>query len=161
MILKVARVVPAHHPQLEPVPLPKRKSIGAAGMDLCADVDEHGVYVGPGGAVAIIPTGFKFQVPMGYEGQIRSRSGLAFKHQVVVVNAPGTLDADFTGELMVGLVNHGDSGFHVSRGDRIAQLVVCPVSGMDAILVQEHEFEATERGAGGFGSTGINDKAKK
>ncbi len=104
------------------------------------------------GTRAIVPCGFAMALPPGYEAQVRPRSGLAAKHGVTVLNAPGTIDADYRGEVKVILINHGDADFEIRRGDRIAQMVVAPVS---AVTFSEREtLDDTERGAGGFGSTG-------
>lgn len=154
--LKLARVSPSHFPDLEPVSWPTYKTAGAAGMDLYADVGSEGVALEPG-KVAAIPTGLKMEIPEGYEGQVRPRGGLAFKSSISVINSPGTVDADFRGEVMIGLVNHGAATFHVHRGDRIAQLVICPVVVPEVQYVQESELTTTVRGVGAFGSTGVND----
>jgi dUTP pyrophosphatase len=100
-----------------------------------------------------VPTGFAMAIPDGYEGQVRPRSGLAFRHGVTVLNAPGTIDSDYRGEVQVLLVNHGDAPFAIERGMRIAQLVVAPVTPVATLEVTD--LEATDRGAGGFGSTGL------
>jgi len=160
LILKLARVSPSRFSASEPVPWPAYKTAGAAGMDLYADVDEGGVTVPPGCVVAI-PTGLKMEIPAGYEGQVRPRGGLAFKSSISVINSPGTVDADFRGEVMIGLVNHGREPFQVRRGDRVAQLVICPVALPEVLHVQETELTDTVRGAGAFGSTGINDATAK
>ena len=123
---------------------------GAAGMDLTAAIDAP-VELAPG-ARAAIGTGLAMAIAPGFEGQVRPRSGLAREHGVTVVNAPGTVDADFRGHVMVLLVNHGSSSFRVEPGMRIAQLVVAPV--VQAEVAEVTELPATERGAGGFGSTG-------
>ena len=101
-----------------------------------------------------MPTGFAIALPPGHEGQVRPRSGLAVEHGVTVLNAPGTIDADYRGEVKVPLINHGDRPFAVTRGMRIAQLVVAPVTAVG--LVEVAELDATERGNGGFGSTGFS-----
>ena len=132
------------------VPPPRYQTEGAAGMDLHAAVREP-VTIAPG-ARALVPAGWAVAIPPGYEGQVRPRSGLAFKHGVTVLNAPGTIDADYRGELKVLLVNHGERDFVVSRGDRIAQLLICPV--FQADLREVETLDATPRGAGGYGSTG-------
>lgn len=158
--LKLARISPARFPDLEPVPYPAYKSTYASGMDLYADVPTEGVSVLPH-RVASIPTGIKMEIPEGYEGQIRPRSGLAFKNYVTVINSPGTIDADFRGEVVIGLINHGEATFYVHRGDRVAQLVICPVTCPLVEVVEENELTDTERGTGAFGSTGINDAEPK
>jgi dUTP pyrophosphatase len=134
------------------LPLPTAATRAAAGLDLMAAVaDDQPVIVAPGGR-ARVPTGFAIALPAGHEGQVRPRSGLADKHGVTVLNAPGTIDADYRGEVQVILINHGAEPFTVTRGLRIAQLVVAPVT---AVTVEEAtELDETARGAGGFGSTG-------
>lgn len=129
---------------------PRRHTTGAAGIDLPAALDSE-LTIAPG-ARAMVPTGLSLALPDGYEGQVRPRSGLAAKHGVTVLNAPGTIDADYRGEVSVVLINHGDAPFVVRRGDRIAQLVVAPVVGVD--LTEMETLDATERGDGGYGSTG-------
>jgi len=135
------------------LPPPSARSAAAAGMDLCAAVDVPTVLVP--GARAAIPTGFAVALPAGFEGQIRPRSGLAAAHGVTVLNAPGTIDADYRGEIHVLLVNLGDAPFTVTRGMRIAQLVVAPVAWVEAR--EAAELDTTERGANGLGSTGLSD----
>jgi dUTP pyrophosphatase len=133
------------------LPLPTYQTDHAAGMDLCAAVSAD-VILTPG-ARAVIPTGFAIALPPGFEAQVRPRSGLAAKNGVTVLNSPGTIDADYRGEVGVILVNHGREPFTISRGARIAQMIVAPVS-----TVVWHETDAlsdTARGAGGFGSTGV------
>jgi dUTP diphosphatase len=134
------------------LPLPEPQSAGAAGADLRAAIGaEDEIEIAPGGR-ALVPCGFAMAVPEGFEGQVRPRSGLAMQHGVTVLNAPGTIDADYRGEVKVILVNLGEESFVVRRGDRIAQLVVAPVTGFS--LREVEGLEATGRGAGGFGSTG-------
>jgi len=123
---------------------------GAAGLDVVAAV-EASVALEPGGR-ALIPTGLALEIPTGYEVQVRPRSGLAYKHGVTVLNAPGTIDSDYRGEVGVLLINHGKATFVVKRGERIAQLVVASV--IQATFESVHELSSTERGAGGFGHTG-------
>jgi dUTP pyrophosphatase len=130
--------------------LPAYMSEGAAGLDLAAAVEEP-VEVAPGGIV-LIPTGLKLAIPPGYEGQVRPRSGLAVKHGLTVVNAPGTIDADYRGEVKVGLVNLGPRPVAVARGERVAQLVIAPVS--RAELAEVEALPPSRRGEGGFGHTG-------
>jgi dUTP pyrophosphatase len=132
------------------VPPPRYQTEGAAGLDLCAALVEP-VVLAPGER-ALVPAGWAVAIPPGFEGQVRPRSGLALKHGVTVLNAPGTVDADYRGELKVLLVNHGQAPFTIARGDRIAQLVVCPVAHAD--LRHVDALDATPRGAGGYGSTG-------
>lgn len=137
-------------PHGEGLPLPRYQTEGAAGMDLLAAVDDP-VTIPPLGR-AMIPTGLAFALPSGVEAQVRPRSGLAAKHGVTVLNAPGTVDEDYRGEVLVILVNLGAESFTVSRGDRIAQVVFATVTraSMDPVL----ELDGTARGASGFGSTG-------
>jgi dUTP pyrophosphatase len=130
---------------LEP---PRYMSKGAAGMDLAAAVS---VTLAPG-ARASVPIGFALEIPEGYEGQVRPRSGLSSKHGITVVNAPGTLDSDFRGEVLVLLVNHGTEPFVIERKMRIAQLVIAPVVQAQVELVES--LSDTARGANGFGSSG-------
>lgn len=132
------------------LPLPSHGSPHAAGFDLHAAVDEP-IDLPPGGR-ATIPTGITVAIPEGYEGQVRARSGLASRHGIALVNAPGTVDADYRGEIKVILVNLGQQPFTIRRGDRIAQLVIAPV--LRCELEQVEQLEETIRGAGGFGSTG-------
>jgi dUTP pyrophosphatase len=132
------------------VPAPRYQTEGSAGLDLAAAVPEP-VTIAPH-ARALVPTGWAIAVPRGYEGQVRPRSGLALRHGITVLNAPGTVDADYRGEIKVLLVNHGDEPFVVRRGDRIAQLVVCPVA--HVVLREVDALDDTARGAGGYGSTG-------
>lgn len=133
------------------LPLPAYQSERASGMDVAAAIHQP-VTLEPGD-IRLIPTGFAVALPPGYELQVRPRSGLAVRHGVTVVNAPGTIDADYRGEIQIGLVNLGRSAFTVSRGDRIAQLVLAPVSHGRLQLVDR--LDRTPRGAGGFGHTGI------
>ncbi len=132
------------------LPLPAYMTEQAAGMDLRAAVTAP-VTLSPGER-ALVPTGIRIAVPAGYEAQVRPRSGLAAKHGVTLVNAPGTIDADYRGEVCVVLINHGAEPFVVSRGDRIAQLVVAPVTRVRVEPAQE--LDGTDRGEGGFGHTG-------
>jgi dUTP pyrophosphatase len=134
----------------EDLPLPFYATALSAGMDLAAAVPSD-VEIGPGGR-ALIPTGFAAALPAGYEAQVRPRSGLALKHGITVLNSPGTVDADYRGEISVVLANTGDETFTVSRGMRIAQLVVAPVTQVSWQEVDE--LPPSGRGAGGYGSTG-------
>jgi len=134
------------------LPLPAAATAGAAGLDLLAAVPDGAPVTLAPGARARIPTGLAVGLPIGFEGQVRPRSGLADKHGVTVLNAPGTVDADYRGEIQVILINHGAAPFAVERGMRIAQLVVAPVT--TATLVEAETLDGTTRGAGGFGSTG-------
>lgn len=132
------------------MPPPAYQSEGAAGLDLRAAVRDP-VVLGPGER-RLIPTGFAVAIPRGFEGQVRPRSGLALKHGVTVLNAPGTVDSDYRGELAVLLINHGSEAFVVERGARIAQLVLCAVAEADLRFVDA--LSETARGEGGYGSTG-------
>jgi dUTP pyrophosphatase len=140
-------------PGTDDLPLPSYATEGAAGMDLCAAIPADNPITLPPGGRALISTGMRFALPPGYEGQIRPRSGLAAKQGIGLVNAPGTLDADFRGVVNVIMINWGDSPFTIHRGDRIAQLVIAPVT--RATLCEVPELDDTPRGEGGFGSTGI------
>lgn len=131
--------------------LPAYETAGSAGMDLRAAVSAE-LAIGPNER-ALVPTGLIFEIPDGYEGQIRPRSGLAFKHGITCLNTPGTIDADYRGEVSVLLVNLGNETFTVSRGMRIAQMVIAPVT--RAELEERDLASMTDRGAGGFGSTGV------
>lgn len=134
------------------LPLPAYQSELAAGLDLLAAIPaDSAVEIAPGGR-AMIPTGIAIALPRGSEGQVRPRSGLAIRHGITVLNAPGTIDADYRGEIQVILINHGKEPFTVSRGMRIAQLVVARVQ--HAKLVETPSLDATERASGGLGSTG-------
>jgi dUTP pyrophosphatase len=130
--------------------LPSYQSKHAAGFDVVAAVIEP-VELAPEGRM-LVPTGFALELPEGYEAQVRPRSGLALKHGVTLLNTPGTIDADYRGEVMVLLINHGSEKFTIRRGDRIAQLVIAPVNHVEIVAVET--LGATERGPGGFGSTG-------
>lgn len=141
------------------LPLPRYETAGAAGLDLLAAVAEDApVTVEPNGR-ALIPTGLVFELPTGYEAQVRPRSGLAFRHGVTILNAPGTIDADYRGEVQVLLANFGGEPFVVARGLRIAQIVVAPVT--TAMLVEVEDVSETGRAGGGFGSTGLSPKRKR
>ncbi len=130
--------------------LPSYATPGSAGVDLAAAI-ETPLILPPGGRVAV-PTGIALALPEGWEGQVRPRSGLALKHGVTVLNSPGTIDADYRGEIRIILANFGDAPFTISRGVRIAQLVIAPVSRAEWRVVAD--LSRTGRGAGGFGSTG-------
>ena len=134
------------------VPVPAYETSGAAGMDLRANLADRGERVIEPGARALIPTGLTLEIPPGFEAQVRPRSGLALKHGVTVANAPGTIDSDYRGPLGVILINLGDQAFTVAHGDRIAQIVFAPVMQVGWDL--DSPLSETERGAGGFGSTG-------
>lgn len=134
------------------LPMPARQSAGAAGMDLVAALSPDDVMTLRAGERGLVPCGFAMALPDGYEAQVRPRSGLAVRHGVTVLNAPGTIDADYRGEVMVPLINLGAEDFAIRRGDRIAQMVVAPVSAAQFRL--EERLDDTERGGAGFGSTG-------
>ncbi len=131
------------------LPLPSYESNGAAGMDICA-AESLNLRIGKRAAIA---TGLAFAIPVGYEVQVRPRSGLAIKHGISVLNTPGTIDSDYRGEIKVILVNLGEEDFQINTGDRIAQIVVAPVT--QAALTEVDTLDDTARGAGGFGSTGV------
>ncbi|WP_417916566.1 dUTP diphosphatase [Candidatus Electronema sp. JC] len=133
------------------LPLPQHASAQAAGMDVAAALKEETV-LRPG-AIRLIPTGFAAALPEGFELQVRPRSGLAVRHGITVVNAPGTIDADYRGEIMIALINLSQAPFTIRRGDRIAQLVLAPVCRADWQVVDS--LDLTERGGGGFGHTGL------
>jgi len=136
----------------EGLPLPAYQTAEAAGLDLMAAVpDGEPVTLAPG-QYALVPTGLAIALPPGHEAQVRPRSGLAAKHGVTVLNSPGTIDADYRGEIKVILINHGAAPVVIKRGERVAQMVIAPV--VQAALVPVAALSATDRGAGGFGSTG-------
>ena len=139
-------------PHAQGLALPAYQSADAAGLDLLAAVPEGAPMVLAPGKYALIPTGLTIALPPGYEAQVRPRSGLAAKHGVTVLNAPGTVDADYRGEISVILINHGGAPFPIRRGERIAQMVIASVT--RAELVAAASLSATDRGSGGFGSTG-------
>lgn len=137
------------------LPLPTYKTAGAAGMDLYAAIPADQTVTLLPGRRAAIPTGLHAAIPEGYEAQVRARSGLAIKHGIAMVNGPGTIDSDYRGEICVLMINTDrEEPFQIRRGDRIAQLIVAPVSRIEWDEVSESELEETARGAGGFGSTG-------
>jgi dUTP pyrophosphatase len=133
------------------LPLPAYATAQSAGLDLMAAIDAE-IVLAPG-ARQLVPTGLAIALPAGYEAQVRPRSGLALKHGITVLNSPGTIDADYRGEVKVLLINHGSENFALKRGDRIAQLVVAPVTRIAWNVVSV--LDETARGAGGYGSTGI------
>ncbi|MGO6944313.1 dUTP diphosphatase [Rhizobium johnstonii] len=137
----------------EGLDLPAYESKGAAGMDLRAAVDEAAPLTLLPGKRALVPTGFIFEIPEGFEGQVRPRSGLAFKNGITCLNSPGTVDSDYRGEVKVLLINLGEEPFVILRGMRIAQMVIAPVTQMRVAEITE--ASETVRGAGGFGSTGV------
>jgi len=132
--------------------LPKYETVLAAGADLRAAVPQDAPMTLAPGERALVPTGLAMALPAGYEAQIRPRSGLAYKHGITCLNTPGTIDADYRGEVKVLLINHGDTAFEIGRGERIAQMVIAPITQPDFIRVDS--LSETARGAGGFGSTG-------
>ncbi len=132
--------------------MPAYQTPGAAGADLCAAVADDAALVLEPGARALVPTGLVIALPNGFEAQVRPRSGLASRDGVTVLNAPGTVDSDYRGEVKVLLVNHGSLPFEITRGMRIAQLVIAPV--VQAAFVEVDQLDDTQRGSGGFGSTG-------
>jgi dUTP pyrophosphatase len=141
-------------PHSDGLDLPAYETAGAAGMDLRAAVPEDRPLILLPGKRALVPTGLIFELPNGFEGQVRPRSGLAFKHGITCLNTPGTIDSDYRGEVKVLLINLGDDEFAVTRGMRIAQLVVAPVT---QLAIEERSLAGgTTRGAGGFGSTGTH-----
>ena len=133
--------------------LPAFETDLAAGADLRAAVPAGDPMALAPGERALVPTGFAMALPAGYEAQIRPRSGLAYKHGVTVLNSPGTIDADYRGEVKVLLINHGSEPFTIERGERVAQMVIAPITQPE--FVQVEELSDTVRGAGGFGSTGV------
>ena len=133
------------------IPLPKYETDGSSGMDLAANIEKK-IEIEPGKS-EVIPTGISLSIPHNFEIQIRPRSGLAAKNQISVLNTPGTIDADYRGEIKVILINLGKKSFVIERGLRIAQMVLCPI--IKANLKEVDELEKTKRGSGGFGSTGV------
>lgn len=133
--------------------IPEYKTAGAAGADVCAHIESDIVI--PVGKSAMIPTGLFFEIPEGYEIQVRPRSGLAAKNGVTVLNTPGTIDSDYRGELRVILINLGNEDFTIHNNDRIAQIIIAPVT--QAVFVQVTSLSETKRGTGGFGSTGVKN----
>lgn len=152
--VKVARLAHA-----EGLPLPAYQTDHAAGLDLLAAVAPDGAVTIAPGAYAFVPTGLCIELPPGTEAQVRPRSGLAAKSGVTVLNSPGTIDADYRGEVQVLLINHGSHPFVIRRGDRIAQMVIARVE--QAKLAETKVLSQTKRGAGGFGSTGIGGQREK
>ena len=150
--MTVTRVQIQRLPHSEGLPLPAYETAGSAGMDLRAAVPEDQPMILAPGQRALVPTGLKIALPLGYEAQVRARSGLALKHGIVCPNAPGTIDSDYRGEVKVLLVNLGSEPVTLRRGERIAQLVLAPVT--RAEFVETEALDDTVRGAGGFGSTG-------
>jgi dUTP pyrophosphatase len=136
----------------EGLPLPNRMTAGSSGSDVCAALDSA-IIIDPGERV-LVPTGFCFEIPHGFEVQVRPRSGLAIKHGITVLNAPGTIDADYRGEVKIILINLGNQPFTINPGDRIAQLVPMQVAS-EIAFSEISEIAESSRGAGGFGHTGI------
>lgn len=141
-------------PEAEGLPLPTYATPDSAGVDLYAAIPEEAPVVLPPGGRALISTGLRLAIPPGFEGQVRARSGLALKHGIGLVNAPGTIDADYRGIVKVLLINWGDAPYVVRRGERIAQLVIAPVA--RAVFEVSAQLDSTTRGHGGFGSTGLS-----
>lgn len=139
-------------PHGEGLPLPAYQTAHAAGMDLLAAVPDSAPIILEPGKVTMVPTALSIALPPGHEAQVRPRSGLAAKHGITVLNSPGTIDADYRGEIAVLLINHGGAAFTIKRGERIAQMVIAKVE--QAELVAVAALGETERGSGGFGSTG-------
>jgi len=137
--------------EAEPLPLPQYMTSGAAGMDLLADLSEPLTLVP--GARQLVPTGLAVEIPPGFEAQIRPRSGLALKHGVTLLNTPGTIDSDYRGEIQVLMINLGSEPYAIHRGERIAQMVVAPVTRAEFCEVEE--LAPSHRGPGGFGHTGL------
>lgn len=135
------------------LPLPRQQTAGAAGLDLAAAIAADETLTIAPGDYAMVPTGLSIALPEGYEAQIRPRSGLAAKHGVTVLNSPGTVDADYRGEVKILLINHGKLPYELHRGDRVAQMVVARVGAVELVIVDE--LDETERGMGGHGSTGL------
>ena len=133
------------------IQLPRYMTPHAAGMDICAAVTQA-LTLSPG-SIELVPTGFAMALPSGFEAQIRPRSGLAIKHGITVVNAPGTIDSDYRGEVRIGLINLGKSAYTIERGERIAQMIIAPIARVQTQLVEI--LDETQRNSGGFGSTGV------
>ena len=146
-VVKICWCIPAAERDIR---LPDYATSGAAGMDVEAAVTGK-LSIAPG-EIVVVPTGFKVSLPVGHEMQVRPRSGLAVKHGLTIVNSPGTIDADYRGEVKIALINLGREPYIISRGDRIAQLVLAPVSKMK--LLEVEDLDKTQRDAGGFGHTG-------
>lgn len=151
------RVLVRRKPGTEDLPLPSYQSADASGMDLLAAVDDDLVL--PPAEIALVPTGLFIAVPRGYEAQVRPRSGLALKHGVTVANTPGTIDADYRGEVGVILTNLLKEPFTITRGMRIAQMVIAPV--IQATLEEVNDLPETDRGDGGFGHTGLEESSRR
>ena len=141
-------------PHGKDLPLPTYQTASSAGLDLQAAIAPQIILVFEPGSRELVPTGLAIELPEGFEAQIRPRSGLALKKGVTLVNTPGTIDADYRGEIGVIVINHGSEPFEIVRGDRIAQMIVAPV--VQARLVEVDDLSSSDRGAGGFGSTGVS-----
>jgi dUTP pyrophosphatase len=141
-------------PHGKDLPLPTYQTASSAGLDLQAAIEPQTTLVIEPGSRELVPTGLAIELPEGFEAQIRPRSGLALKKGVTLVNTPGTIDADYRGEIGVIVINHGAEPFEIVRGDRIAQMIVAPV--VQARLVEVDDLSSSDRGAGGFGSTGVS-----
>lgn len=140
-------------PHSEGLELPSYETLDAAGMDLRAAVPDNEPLILKVGKRLLVPTGLVMEIPKRHEGQIRPRSGLAYKNGITCLNTPGTIDADYRGEVMVLLINHGEKTFKIERGMRIAQMVIAPV--MQVEITEGSLASETDRGSGGFGSTGV------
>ncbi len=140
-------------PHGKDLPLPTYQTVSSAGLDLQAAIAPQTILMIEPGCRELVPTGLAIELPEGFEAQIRPRSGLALKKGVTLVNTPGTIDADYRGEIGVIVINHGAEPFEIVRGDRIAQMIVAPV--VQARLVEVDDLSSSDRGAGGFGSTGV------
>ncbi|MGH2567096.1 MAG: dUTP diphosphatase [Bacteroidota bacterium] len=151
--VKISRV----RPSATDVPLPHYATEGSAGMDVCAAV-EGDLEIAPG-ETSLVPSGFSLELPLGYEAQVRPRSGLAVKYNIGILNSPGTIDSDYRGEVKIVVTNFGKEPFTVKRGDRIAQLVIHRYTRADWHEVEQ--LTETTRGDGGFGHTGVSSAAKK
>jgi dUTP pyrophosphatase len=149
VVVKIMRT----NPEQTDLPLPSYATEGSAGMDVCADVKEVDI---PPGETVLIPAGFSMELPQGFEAQIRPRSGLAMKHQIGILNAPGTIDSDYRGEVKIILTNFGKRPFVVRRGDRIAQMVIARYSRVT--WKETDTLNESQRGAGGFGHSGTAAK---
>ena len=152
--VETARILICRTESAEDLPLPDYATAGAAGMDVCAAVPADSPVMLRPGQRALIPAGFRMAIPEGFEAQIRPRSGLALRHGIGMVNSPGTIDCDYRGPVGVLLINFGEEDFTITRGDRIAQMVIAPVA--RAVCIAVEILDETERGAGGFGSTGVS-----
>lgn len=149
--IRICRINPEHND----IPLPQYATTGSAGMDICAALDSD-ITIQPG-ETALIPTGLTIELPQGYEAQIRPRSGLAIKHGIGILNSPGTIDSDYRGEIKIILTNFSNKPFVIHRGDRIAQMIISKYERIQ--WIEADSLISSERGAGGFGHTGINSKS--